>query len=37
MIKLIDGNNSTYYMTFIPDATFNFFTIFSWEHIFPDY
>lgn len=33
----IDGNNSAYYMTFIPDTIFNFNTIFSWEHISPDY
>ena len=33
----IDGNNSTYSITFIPDATLNFNTIFSWGYICPEY
>jgi hypothetical protein len=35
--SFINGNNSTYSITFIQDATFNFNTIFSWPCICPDY
>ena len=35
--SFLNGNNSTYSITFIPDATLNFNTIFSWGYICPEY